>query len=73
LKLSTFLHVVDKVKSPDDPEHPFQGWLPYLKLVWQPSVQLLEIFSIAASFSIVEPDPAMIASDEADDVRAVRV
>jgi hypothetical protein len=55
LKLRTFLHVVDKVKSPDDPEHPFQGWLPYLKLVWQPSVQLLEVFSSAASLAITEP------------------
>jgi hypothetical protein len=35
-------------------EHPFQGWLPYLKLVWQPSVQLLEVFSSAASFAITE-------------------
>jgi hypothetical protein len=56
LKLRTFLHVVDKVKSPDDPEHPFHGWLPYLKLVWQPSVQLLEVFSSAAILAITEPD-----------------
>jgi hypothetical protein len=55
LKLRPFLHVVDKVKSPDEPEHPFQGWLPYLKLVWQPSMQLLEVFSSAAIFAITEP------------------
>jgi hypothetical protein len=52
LKLRTFLHVGEKM-SPD-PEHPFQGALPYLKLVWQPSVQLLLVFSSWASFAIVE-------------------
>jgi hypothetical protein len=35
-------------------EHPFQGWLPYLKLVAQPSAQLLEVLSSAASFAITE-------------------
>jgi hypothetical protein len=55
LKLRAFLHVVDKVKSPADTEHPFHGWLPYLKLVWQPSVQLLEVFSSAAILAITEP------------------
>jgi hypothetical protein len=35
-------------------EHPFQGWLPYLKLVAQPSEQLLAVLSIAASFAITE-------------------
>jgi hypothetical protein len=54
--LPTFLQVVDNVKSPDDPEHPFHGWLPDLKLVWQPSVQLLEVFSSAAILAITEPD-----------------
>jgi hypothetical protein len=53
--LRTFLHVVEKTASPDDPEHPFQGWLPCLKLVWQPSVQLLEVFSSAAILAITEP------------------
>jgi hypothetical protein len=52
LKLRTFLHVVEKM-SPVV-EHPFQGWLPCLKLVWQPSVQLLEVRSSAASFAITE-------------------
>jgi hypothetical protein len=52
--LATFLHVAEKLNSPPVVEHPFQGWLPYLKLVWQPSVQLLEVFSSAASFAIVE-------------------
>jgi hypothetical protein len=28
--------------------------LPYLKLVWQPSVQLLLVLSSSASFAIVE-------------------
>jgi hypothetical protein len=42
--------------------------LPDLKLVSQPPLQLLLIFSSLASFPNVEPDPAMIASGEADDV-----
>jgi hypothetical protein len=49
-----FRHVVDKVVTPD-PEHPFQGWLPYLKLVGQPSAQLLEVFSSAAILAMTEP------------------
>src|SRR5581483_2888681 len=36
-------------------EHPFQGWLPYLKLVWQPSVQLLLVRSSSLSFAMTEP------------------
>jgi hypothetical protein len=52
--LRTFLHVVERAKPPADVEHPFQGWLPYLKLVWQPSVQLLEVFSSLASFANTE-------------------
>jgi hypothetical protein len=52
--LRPFRHVVDKIKS-DDVEHPFHGWLPYLRLVWQPSVQLLEVFSSAAILAITEP------------------
>jgi hypothetical protein len=59
--LRTFLHVVDKVKSPDEPEHPFQGWLPYLKLVWQPSVQLLEVLSSSAILAMTEPDAGFCA------------
>jgi hypothetical protein len=50
--LRTFLHVGEK-RSPVV-EHPFQGWLPYLKLVWQPSVQLLLVLSISASLANVE-------------------
>jgi hypothetical protein len=42
--------------------------LPDLKLVSQPPLQLLLIFSSLASFPNVEPGPAMIASGEADDV-----
>jgi hypothetical protein len=53
LKLRPFLHVAEKM-SPVV-EHPFQGWLPYLKLVWQPSVQLLEVFSSAAILAMTEP------------------
>jgi hypothetical protein len=53
LKLRTFLQVAEKV-SPVV-EHPFQGWLPYLKLVWQPSVQLLLVLSSSASFAMTEP------------------
>jgi hypothetical protein len=53
LKLRTFLHVGEKV-SPVE-EHPFQGWLPYLKLDWQPSVQLLLVLSSWASFAMTEP------------------
>jgi hypothetical protein len=53
--LRTFLHVVEKPNSAPEVEHPFQGWLPYLKLVWQPSVQLLEVFSSAANLAITEP------------------
>jgi hypothetical protein len=34
--------------------HPFQGALPDLKLDWQPSVQLLEVFSSLASCAITE-------------------
>jgi len=40
LKLAAFLHVVDKTKLPGE-KHPTQGWLPDLKLVGQPSAQLL--------------------------------
>src|ERR1700759_830111 len=53
LKLRTFLHVGEK-RSPVE-EHPFQGWLPYLKLDWQPSVQLLLVRSISLSFAMTEP------------------
>jgi hypothetical protein len=53
LKLRTFLHVGEKV-SPVE-EHPFQGWLPYLKLVWQPSLQLLLVLSSWASLAMTEP------------------
>jgi hypothetical protein len=31
--------------------------LPYFKLVWQPSVQLLEVFSSAAILAITERAP----------------
>jgi hypothetical protein len=55
--LPAFLHVVDTIESPaDDPEHPFHGWLPYFKLVWQPSLQLLDVLSSAAILAITEPD-----------------
>jgi len=63
--LRPFLHVVDKVKSPDV-EHPFQGWLPYLKLVWQPSAQLLEVFSSAAILAITEPGAGFWAVVDGD-------
>jgi len=53
LKLRAFLHVGEK--TPPDALHPIQGALPDLKLVWQPSVQLLEVFSSAANFVIIEP------------------
>jgi hypothetical protein len=69
--LCTFLHVAEKGGgTPPDAEHPFQGWLPYLKLVWQPSLQLLEIFSNAASFSMFVPGPANIAAGEVDRIAA---
>jgi putative tryptophan/tyrosine transport system substrate-binding protein len=48
-----FLRVAEKM-SPVV-EHPFQGWLPYLKLDWQPSVQLRPVLSISASFAMTEP------------------
>lgn len=51
-----FLQVVEKT-SPD-PEHPFQAWLPCLKLVAQPSAQLLLSRSSLASFAIVDSVPA---------------
>ena len=41
--------------APEAEEHPFQGWLPYLKLVWQPSVQLLEVLSSSASLAMTDP------------------
>ena len=50
--MRTFLHVGEK--TPPDALHPFQGALPVLKLDWQPSVQLLEVFSIWASFANTE-------------------
>jgi hypothetical protein len=52
--LPTFLHVGEKPNSAPVVEHPFQGWLPYLKLVAQPSAQLLEVLSIAANFAMTE-------------------
>jgi hypothetical protein len=62
-------HVAEKVeKYPADSLHPTQGAFPDLKLVSQPPLQLLLIFSSFASFPNVEPGPAMIASGEADDV-----
>jgi hypothetical protein len=58
LKLAAFLHVVDKTKLPGA-KHPIQGWLPDLKLVGQPSAQLLlallAIFSSAANLAITAP------------------
>jgi len=51
--LCTFLQVAEKM-SPVV-EHPFQGWLPYLKLDWQPSLQLLLVRSISLSFAMTEP------------------
>jgi hypothetical protein len=53
LKLRTFLHVGEK--TPPDALHPIQGALPDLKLVWQPSMQLLEVLSSSANFAIIEP------------------
>jgi hypothetical protein len=53
LKLRTFLQVAEKMSQVV--EHPFQGWLPYLKLDWQPSVQLLLVLSSSASFAMTEP------------------
>jgi hypothetical protein len=41
-------------KVSPDAEHPFHGELPCLKLVWQPSVQLLLVLSISASLAKVE-------------------
>ena len=61
MKLFTFRQVGEY--TPPDAEHPFQGWLPCLKLVWQPSVQLLEVLSILASLANTE-------SDAGDDVCA---
>jgi hypothetical protein len=62
LKLRTFLHVVENLKLASDPEHPFQGWLPYLKLVWQPSVQLLLVRSSSLSLAITEPGAGVPAA-----------
>jgi hypothetical protein len=59
--LPTFLHVGEKANSAAVVEHPFQGWLPYLKLVTQPSVQLLEVLSIAAILAITEPGAGFCA------------
>jgi hypothetical protein len=57
--LRTFLQVGEKTGLfPEAAEHPFQGWLPYFKLVWQPSVQLLEVLSSAASLAMTEPGAA---------------
>jgi len=50
LKPAAFLHVVDKTKLPGE-KHPTQGWLLDLKLVGQPSAQLL--LALAAMFSNV--------------------
>jgi hypothetical protein len=47
LKLPTFLHVVDSAGQADT-LHPFQGALPVLKLVEQPSMQLVFILSSLA-------------------------
>jgi hypothetical protein len=59
--LRTFLHVGEK-KAFADPEHPFQGWLPYLKLVWQPSVQLLLVRSSSLSLAMTEPGAGVRAA-----------
>jgi hypothetical protein len=52
MKLRTFLHMGEKTSA--DAEHPFQGALPCLKFVWQPSLQLLLVFSSWANFANVE-------------------
>jgi hypothetical protein len=53
--LRPFLHVGEKPNSAPVVEQPIQGWLPRLKLDSQPSLQLLEVLSIAANFAITEP------------------
>jgi hypothetical protein len=40
--------------------------LPYLKLVWQPSAQLLEVFSSAAILAITEPGAGFWAVVDGD-------
>ncbi|MBR1173374.1 hypothetical protein JQ617_05360 [Bradyrhizobium sp. KB893862 SZCCT0404] len=55
-----FRHVVDNAGQPDD-EHPRQGALPVLKLVWQPSTQLPEMLSSFASLVTTDVGAASIA------------
>jgi hypothetical protein len=73
LKLPTFRHVVDSAGQPV-PLQPFQGALPVLKLVAQPSTQLRLIRANLASFAESESGAAT-AVGAAGDVRrdAVRV
>jgi hypothetical protein len=61
--VSVSRHVAEKTdKYPADSLHPIQGSFPTLKLVAQPPLQLLLIFSSLASFPNGEPGPAMTAS-----------
>lgn len=55
-----FRHVVDNAGQPDA-EHPRQGALPVLKLVWQPSTQLPEMLSSFASLVVTDVGAANIA------------
>jgi hypothetical protein len=56
LKLPVFRHVDDNM--PLEPEHPCQGALPVLKLVWQPPAQLLVAFASLASFAVTDSGAA---------------
>jgi hypothetical protein len=66
-----FLHVDDNAGQPED-EHPRQGALPVLKLVWQPSTQLPEIRSRLASFAMTDVGAANVVASEGSLVGDVR-
>lgn len=66
-----FLHVDDNAGQPED-EHPRQGALPVLKLVWQPSTQLPEIPSRLASFAMTDVGAANVVVSEGSLVGDVR-
>jgi len=58
-----FRHVVDNAGQPDT-EHPRQGALPVLKLVWQPSTQLPEMLSSFASLVMTDVGAASVVATD---------